>query len=63
MSTMPVGRWSLDHLLGLLPWPLWASLAAVVIGPGSGLITRSLLRRAPAAGDTTDDKDTACASC
>ncbi|MFF5156574.1 DoxX family protein [Streptomyces sp. NPDC000348] len=50
------GRWSLDHLLGLLPWPLWASLAAVVIGPGSGLITRSALRHAPAAGDTTDGR-------
>lgn len=48
------GRWSLDHLLGLSPWPLWVSLAAIVIGPGSGLITRSVLRRP--AGDTTDGR-------
>ena len=38
------GRWSVDHLLKLASWPLWVSLAAIVIGPGSGLITRSVLR-------------------
>ncbi|MET8571475.1 DoxX family protein [Streptomyces sp. NPDC004783] len=46
------GRWSLDHVLGTVPWPLWVSLAAVVLGPASGLVTRTVLRR-PAAGDTT----------
>ncbi|WP_372344194.1 DoxX family protein [Streptomyces sp. KL116D] len=46
------GRWSLDHALGPVAWPLWVSLTAVVIGPVSGLATRAVLRH-PAAGDTT----------
>ncbi|MGW0816612.1 DoxX family protein [Streptomyces viridiviolaceus] len=56
LSLTGPGRWSVDHLLGLSPWPLWVSLAAIVIGPGSGLLTRSVLRHAPAAGDTTDGR-------
>jgi putative oxidoreductase len=53
LSLTGPGRWSLDGLLGLAPWPLWVCLAAIVIGPGSGLITRSLLRHVPASDDTT----------
>ncbi|MGV9853143.1 DoxX family protein [Streptomyces sp. NPDC003442] len=43
------GRWSVDHALGLTPWPLWLVLATIVIGPTSGLLTRAVLHRAPAA--------------
>ncbi|HEY8978949.1 MAG TPA: DoxX family protein [Streptomyces sp.] len=39
------GRWSVDHVLGLAPWPVWASVVAVLIGPVSGLITRAVLHR------------------
>ncbi|BBC32184.1 DoxX protein [Streptomyces graminofaciens] len=39
------GRWSADHALGLTPWPLWASVAAVVLGPAAGLLTRAALHR------------------
>ncbi|MEU8674498.1 DoxX family protein [Streptomyces sp. NPDC048560] len=39
------GRWSLDHALGLASWPLWVSLAALVLGPCSGLLTRAVLHR------------------
>ncbi|MFF4349749.1 DoxX family protein [Streptomyces sp. NPDC001530] len=47
------GRWSADHLLGLTLWPLWTSLAAIVIGPAGGLLTRVMLRRPPAPGRRT----------
>ncbi|MEU9060991.1 DoxX family protein [Streptomyces sp. NPDC048430] len=57
------GRWSLDDLLGLASWPLWVSLTAIVVGPGSGLITRSVLRHAPAAGDTKGREAAACPDC
>jgi putative oxidoreductase len=49
------GHWSLDDLLGPAPWPLWVSLAAIVLGPTSGLITRAVLRY-PAAADTTNGR-------
>ncbi|WP_318215632.1 DoxX family protein [Streptomyces sp. SCL15-6] len=49
------GHWSLDDTLGLAPWPLWVSLAAIILGPTSGLITRAALRH-PAAGDTTNGR-------
>ncbi|MGW7384843.1 DoxX family protein [Streptomyces sp. NPDC054794] len=39
------GRWSLDHALGLTPWPVWTALAVIAIGPGSGLLTRLVLHR------------------
>ncbi|WP_405984191.1 DoxX family protein [Streptomyces sp. NBC_00872] len=42
------GRWSADHALGLTPWPRWVSLAVIVIGPASGLLTRVVLHRSPA---------------
>ncbi|MCG0069036.1 DoxX family protein [Streptomyces tricolor] len=45
------GRWSLDHGLGITPWPVWVALAAIVIGPVSGLLTRLVLHRAPAAAE------------
>ncbi|GHB80667.1 hypothetical protein GCM10010377_82980 [Streptomyces viridiviolaceus] len=48
------GRWSLDGLLGLTAWPLWILLAVIVIGPVSGLITRTVLSHPPATGDATD---------
>ncbi|MHC5903598.1 DoxX family protein [Streptomyces sp. S6] len=44
------GRWSVDHALGPTPWPVWAGVAAVVIGPVSGLATRAVLHR-PASSD------------
>ncbi|MEU1183833.1 DoxX family protein [Streptomyces sp. NPDC005820] len=44
------GRWSVDHLLGLTPWPRWISLAAIVIGPVSGLLTRAVLHRPSSSG-------------
>ncbi|MEU7473905.1 DoxX family protein [Streptomyces sp. NPDC044984] len=49
------GRWSLDHVLGSYPWPPWLSVAALVIGPGSGLLTRLMLGRPPAHGDRTKE--------
>ncbi|MFF2615848.1 DoxX family protein [Kitasatospora sp. NPDC058046] len=39
------GRWSVDHAVGLTAWPLWISVAAVVLGPASGLLTRAVLHR------------------
>ncbi|MFF3331102.1 DoxX family protein [Streptomyces sp. NPDC002888] len=47
------GRWSADHVLGLTPWPLWVSLAAIAVGPAGGLLTRVVLRRPPASGRGT----------
>ncbi|MFF8727022.1 DoxX family protein [Streptomyces sp. NPDC015171] len=43
------GRWSVDHALGIAPWPVWVAVAAIVIGPASGLLTRLVLHRAPRA--------------
>ncbi|MEU6801158.1 DoxX family membrane protein [Streptomyces neyagawaensis] len=44
------GRWSGDEVLGFAPWPLWVSVAAVLLGPAAGLATRAVLHRpAPAA--------------
>ncbi|MFE9557823.1 DoxX family protein [Streptomyces sp. NPDC006692] len=39
------GRWSLDRALGITHWPVWVALAAIVIGPASGLLTRAVLHR------------------
>ncbi|MER6063765.1 DoxX family protein [Streptomyces sp. NPDC004059] len=39
------GRWSVDHALGTTPWPLWIAVAAIVLGPMSGLLTRVVLHR------------------
>ncbi|MBL1097719.1 DoxX family protein [Streptomyces coffeae] len=47
------GHWSADHALGLTPWPLWVSVAAIVLGPASGLLTRVVLHRPPAPGGRT----------
>ncbi|MGW1006081.1 DoxX family protein [Streptomyces sp. NPDC002520] len=47
LSLTGPGEWSLDHALGLTPWPSWIVLAAIVIGPASGLLTRVVLHRAP----------------
>ncbi|MFD4603476.1 DoxX family protein [Streptomyces sp. NPDC058464] len=47
LSLTGPGRWSVDHALGLTPWPLWIVLAAIVIGPTSGLLTRAVLHRTP----------------
>ncbi|TLS42680.1 DoxX family protein [Streptomyces montanus] len=46
------GRWSADHALGLAPWPWWISVAAIVFGPVSGLLTRLFLHR-PAVSEGT----------
>ncbi|MFI0240412.1 DoxX family protein [Streptomyces sp. NPDC016845] len=48
------GRWSLDHALGPVSWPLWVALAALAAGPGTGLITRIALRHQP--GDSTQER-------
>ncbi|GAB1339504.1 DoxX family protein [Streptomyces sp. E-15] len=47
------GRWSLDHAAGITPWPLWVAVAAIVVGPVSGLLTRLVLHRAPTAAERT----------
>lgn len=43
------GRWSGDEVLGFAPWPLWVSVAAVLLGPVAGpvagLATRAVLHR------------------
>ncbi|MFG2356311.1 DoxX family protein [Streptomyces sp. NPDC048521] len=39
------GRWSLDGALGITGRPVWIGLAAIVIGPTSGLLARALLHR------------------
>ncbi|AEY93629.1 MULTISPECIES: DoxX family protein [Streptomyces] len=41
------GAWSLDHALGITPWRVWIAVAAIVIGPASGLLTRLVLHRPP----------------
>ncbi len=47
------GRWSADHALAVTPWPVWISVAVIVLGPASGLLTRVVLHRtAPARGGT-----------
>lgn len=46
------GHWSADHALGLTPWPVWASVAALVLGPAAGLATRVVLHH-PAAVEGT----------
>ncbi|MFL4493013.1 DoxX family protein [Streptomyces sp. VTCC 41912] len=51
------GRWSLDHVLGITPWPMWVDLAALVIGPASGLLTRLVLHRGPVASESSERKD------
>lgn len=43
------GAWSLDAVLGLTPYPLWWAASALVAGLGSGLLTRLVLHRTPAA--------------
>ncbi|WP_367137542.1 MULTISPECIES: DoxX family protein [Streptomyces] len=48
------GRWSVDHAAGLTSWPLRLSVAAVVLGPASGLLTRAVLHRPPARGEAVD---------
>ncbi|WP_331769228.1 DoxX family protein (plasmid) [Embleya sp. NBC_00888] len=48
------GRWSVDEVLGLTPWPLWVSVAAIVVGPASGLLTRVVLHRPSTSEGTTE---------
>lgn len=48
------GRWSVDHAAGLTSWPLRLPVAAVVLGPASGLLTRAVLHRPPARGEAAD---------
>ncbi|MET8809675.1 DoxX family protein [Streptomyces sp. NPDC004546] len=45
------GWWSLDHALGVTPWPLWVVLPAIVVGPAGGLLTRLVLHREPTASE------------
>ncbi|MFE6774517.1 DoxX family protein [Streptomyces sp. NPDC057702] len=44
------GRWSVDHALTVTPWPVWVCVAAIVMGPASGLLTRGVLHRPTPAG-------------
>ncbi|KUN03601.1 DoxX protein [Streptomyces yokosukanensis] len=53
LSLTGPGRWSLDHVLGITPWPLWIVLAAIVLGPTSGLLTRLVLHRVPTTSERT----------
>lgn len=39
------GAWSLDHVVGLTPWPLAVSVTVTGIGGGSALGTRLVLQR------------------
>ncbi|MFF4833107.1 DoxX family protein [Streptomyces sp. NPDC001315] len=39
------GRWSVDHALGVTPWPAWVAVVAIVVGPVSALLTRVVLHR------------------
>ncbi|MFD8796307.1 DoxX family protein [Streptomyces vinaceus] len=43
------GSWSLDGALGLTAYPLWWTALVLVAGVGSGLLTRLVLHRGPAA--------------
>jgi putative oxidoreductase len=45
------GGWSVDHALAVAPWPVWVSVAAIVMGPASGLLTRVVLHRPPTAAE------------
>ncbi|MFJ2863097.1 DoxX family protein [Kitasatospora sp. NPDC087314] len=47
------GRWSADHAVGLTAWPVWLAVAAALLGPASGLLTRAVLHRPPAPGEAT----------
>lgn len=47
------GRWSADHALAVTPWPVWISVAVIVLGPASGLLTRLVLHRTTPAGSGT----------
>ncbi|MFF4219499.1 DoxX family protein [Streptomyces nondiastaticus] len=48
------GRWSVDHAVGLTARPLGLSIAAVVLGPASGLLTRAVLHGPPTTGEAAD---------
>lgn len=48
LSLAGPGRWSLDHALGITSWPVWVAVAAIVLGPASGLLTRVVLHRSGA---------------
>lgn len=60
LSLTGPGRWSLDHALGITSWPVWVRVAAIVIGPVSGLLTRVALHRSGSgtAGSGTADSGT-----
>ncbi|MGW7366562.1 DoxX family protein [Streptomyces sp. NPDC054841] len=45
LSATGPGQWSVDAVLGLLPWAGWWAAAAVTAGVGSGLVVRLLLHR------------------
>ncbi|MEV6229947.1 DoxX family protein [Saccharopolyspora shandongensis] len=59
LSLTGPGRWSADHLVGLTSWPVWLSVAAIVLGLASGLLTRVILHRPLAAERTAPDARTA----
>jgi putative oxidoreductase len=53
------GRWSADHAAGIVPWPEWVAVAALVLGPVSGLLTRLVLHRPVTAPEGTRHAQTA----
>ncbi|MGW2490331.1 DoxX family protein [Streptomyces sp. NPDC001606] len=48
LSLAGPGRWSVDHALGIASWPVGVAVAAIVLGPASGLLTRVVLHRSDA---------------
>ncbi|MFF0449967.1 DoxX family protein [Streptomyces sp. NPDC004609] len=45
------GRWSVDHVVGVTPWPVWIAVVAIAVGPLSGLLTRAALHRSSATAE------------
>ncbi|MDQ1006711.1 putative oxidoreductase [Streptomyces sp. V4I23] len=45
LSSTGPGAWSVDAVLGLLPWNGWWLAFAVALGVGGGLATRAVLHR------------------
>jgi putative oxidoreductase len=53
------GPWSVDHGLGLTPWPLWLAVTAITFGLVSGLLTRVVLHRSPVGEEKVPHAQTA----
>ncbi|GGN44816.1 DoxX family protein [Streptomyces fuscichromogenes] len=53
------GQWSVDHTLAITPWPVWAAVVAIVVGPASALLTRVVLHRPATTAEGTSYAHTA----